>query len=59
MQHNGRFACGSGQTYNKHALVQGFESYMARRKGRLDKAIDSELCVSFTEAADYRQFQRH
>jgi hypothetical protein len=39
--------------------MQGFAEYAARRKGRLDKAIESQLAVKFEEAADYRQFIRH
>jgi hypothetical protein len=39
--------------------VEGWPEFEARRKGRLDKLVDSNVSANFWEAADYEQFQRH
>eukprot|EP00892_Ulva_mutabilis_P004423 jgi/Ulvmu1/2352/UM013_0200.1 len=39
--------------------VEGWAAYEARRKGKLDKALDAHVHADFWEAADYERFRRH
>lgn len=39
--------------------LPGFEVFAARRRGKLDRAIDGGVQVDLTEAADYERFHRH
>lgn len=39
--------------------VEGWPAYEARRKGKLDKALDAHVHADFWEAADYERFRRH
>ena len=39
--------------------LPGFEAFAARRKGKLDRALDGGVQVDLAEAADYEQFHRH
>lgn len=39
--------------------VEGWSAYEARRKGKMDKALDAHVHADFWEAADYERFRRH
>ena len=39
--------------------VPGFDAYLVRRKGRLDKIVDMKVGANFDEGVDYERFHRH